>query len=382
MNVARDLNEREQQILQAVVHMYVTEAEPVGSRSIVKRLALGLSPATVRNVMADLEELGYLEQVHTSSGRIPTEVGYRYYVSHLMQVQQLTLTDRERIEGEFSQRLNDADQVLRQTTQLLALISQQAGIAEAPSQAIATLQRLDLMQLAPDRLVLLTADNFGRVKTMTVALAEAIMPEMLQVPNAFLNQHLRGVQVDHLAAEVEARLRTFYEQRRIAELALRVLNLVPAQRGGTLFLEGASQLHRRAGTGVAAVSLAVDVDVVPADARHLRPIEVIGWWITQLQAGLDEGWRQRMMRVLAGVDHAHGAAMARPGAGGVLLVLHLFEVGQHLLVAPARAAVVLPVIVVPRMPANMHHDVQAAGAADHLAARACSTVAVQARLRS
>jgi heat-inducible transcriptional repressor len=110
--------------------------------------------------------------VHTSSGRVPTERGYRYYVNHLMQVQQLTLGDRERIEQEFAQRLNDADQVLRQTTQLLALISHQAGIAEAPSQAIATLQRLDLMSIAPDRFVLLTADNFGRIKTLTVALEE------------------------------------------------------------------------------------------------------------------------------------------------------------------------------------------------------------------
>ena len=242
MNAARDLNEREQQILQAVVHMYVTEAEPVGSRSIVKRFTLDLSPATVRNVMADLEELGFLEQVHTSSGRVPTEKGYRYYVNHLMQVQQLTLTEREQIESEFSRRLSDADQVLRQTTQLLALISHQAGIAEAPSQAIATLQRLDLMQISPDRMVLLMADNFGRINTMAVALEEPVAAEKMLVLNNFLNQHLHGVQVDNLAAEVEAKLRTFFdEQRQLAELALRVLNLVPAARG-TLFLEGASQL--------------------------------------------------------------------------------------------------------------------------------------------
>lgn len=242
MDAARELNEREQQILQAVVHMYATEAEPVGSRSIVKRFTLDLSPATVRNVMADLEELGYLEQVHTSSGRVPTEKGYRYYVNHLMKVQQLTITEREQIENEFSRRLNDADQVLQQTTQLLALISHQAGIAEAPSHAIATLQRVDLMPISPDRMILLTADNFGRVKTLSVVLDEAITQETVQTLNNFLNQHLRGVRVDNLAAEVESKLRSFFdEQRKLAELALRVLNLVPASRG-TLFLEGASQL--------------------------------------------------------------------------------------------------------------------------------------------
>lgn len=243
MNPSRELNEREQQILQAVVHMYVTEAEPVGSRSIVKRFELDLSPATVRNVMADLEELGYLEQVHTSSGRIPTERGYRYYVNHLMEVQQLTQQDRHRIENELAQRLNDADQVLRHTTQLLALISHQAGIAEAPSTAIATLQRVDLMAIAPDRFVLLVVDNFGRVKTLSVMLEESLGPDKLQQLNQFLNAHLHGVHMEHLATQVMEKLRTFFdEQRQLAELALRVLNLLPAQRGGTLFLEGASQL--------------------------------------------------------------------------------------------------------------------------------------------
>lgn len=243
MIAPRELNEREQQILQAVVHMYVTEAEPVGSRSIVKRFELDLSPATVRNVMADLEEMGFLEQVHTSSGRVPTERGYRYYVNHLMQVQQLTLSERDQIEQEFSKRLTDADEVLQHTTQLLALISHQAGIAQAPSQAVATLQRVDLMPVSPDRFVVLTVDNFGRVKTLTVALEEALGAEKLQSLNLFLNEQLRGVQVDNLAVEVEARLRNFFdEQRRLAELALRVLNLLPAQRGGTLFLEGTSQL--------------------------------------------------------------------------------------------------------------------------------------------
>lgn len=243
MSAPRELNEREQQILQAVVHMYVTEAEPVGSRSIVKRFELDLSPATVRNVMADLEELGYLEQVHTSSGRIPTERGYRYYVNHLMEVQQLTLQDRQHIETELAQRLNDADQVLRHTTQLLALISHQAGIAEGPSTAIATLQRVDLMPIAPDRFVLLVVDNFGSVKTLSVTLEESLAPDKLQQLNLFLNSHLHGVQMEQLAAQVMDKLRTFFdEQRQLAELALRVLNLLPSQRGGTLFLEGASQL--------------------------------------------------------------------------------------------------------------------------------------------
>src|SRR3990172_7404815 len=102
-----ELSERERLILHAVVHTYITSAEPVGSRAIVRRLGLDLSPATVRNVMGDLEESGVLQQLHTSSGRVPTDRGYRYYVDYLMHVQELTLQERARIESELTRRFND-----------------------------------------------------------------------------------------------------------------------------------------------------------------------------------------------------------------------------------------------------------------------------------
>ncbi|MDZ4858270.1 MAG: hypothetical protein SGI88_04750, partial [Candidatus Hydrogenedentes bacterium] len=125
-----DLSDREKLILQAAVHSFITTAEPVGSRAIVKRFDLDLSAATVRNVMADLEEAGYLQQLHTSSGRVPTDLGYRYYVDYLMRAQELTLHERARIETELTARLNDADEVMRQTSHLLALLSHQTGIVE------------------------------------------------------------------------------------------------------------------------------------------------------------------------------------------------------------------------------------------------------------
>src|SRR5690554_4209020 len=103
------LNEREELVLRAIVHQYVTSAEPVGSRAIVKKFKLDISPATVRNVMSDLEESGYIAQLHTSSGRVPTDQGYRYYVDYLMRVQEITLAERERLEREFNERVTDTD---------------------------------------------------------------------------------------------------------------------------------------------------------------------------------------------------------------------------------------------------------------------------------
>lgn len=243
MQTPPDLNEREQQILHCVVHTYITTAEPVGSRAVVKRFSLQLSPATVRNVMADLEDKGYLEQRHTSSGRVPTDRGYRYYVDYLMGVQELTKSERDRIESELNHRLHDADEVLRHTSQLLALLSHQAGIAETPANDRALVQRMELLSLGGPRLALLIVDSFGRVRTLPVQWENELPTEELNQLGRFLNDQLLGVAVDELASEIEKRLQRFLDdQRRLAEQALRVLNLIPAQRPAHLYLEGATFL--------------------------------------------------------------------------------------------------------------------------------------------
>jgi len=143
------LNEREELILQAVVQCYITTAEPVGSRVLVKRFGLELSAATVRNVMADLEESGYLQQLHTSSGRAPTDRGYRYYVNYLMRVQELTMAERARIEHELSRKLNDADEVLRQTSQMLALVTHQTGLVKTPDENCGQVKHIEVMLVSP-----------------------------------------------------------------------------------------------------------------------------------------------------------------------------------------------------------------------------------------
>ena len=246
MESSPKLSEREQKILQAVINSYITAAEPVGSRSVVKRFDLGLSPATVRNVMADLEEMGYLEQRHSSSGRVPTGRGYRYYVDYLMRVQQLTLGERARMEQEFTEKLNDADDVLRQASHMLALVTNQAGIAESPDDMQAEVQQLDLIPVTPERMAVLVVDNFGRVRTITVQLDAPIDSASIMLLTRFLNAHLHGVKVDEMVAALEQKLRTFLdEQRQLAEQALGLLGLMQVRRPSNLFLDGATQLFEQ-----------------------------------------------------------------------------------------------------------------------------------------
>ncbi len=240
---APELNEREQRILQAVVQLYVTSAEPAGSRALVKRYGLDVSPATVRNVMADLEERGYLTQIHTSSGRVPTDKGYRYYVDYLMRVQELTKVERRRIEEELAARLTDADEVLRQTSHLLALVTHQAGLAEGPAEADALVRHIELLSVGEGRVAVLLIDQYGRVRTLTVSLEPVPGPDQLQKISIFLNEQLRGVNVGDLATTLSTRLFDYLEdQRMLAVQALQILQLVPPQTPARLFLEGAAGL--------------------------------------------------------------------------------------------------------------------------------------------
>lgn len=240
------LNDREREILNAVVNSYIMTAEPVGSRTVVKRFGFDLSAATVRNVMADLEEQGFLQQVHTSSGRVPTDLGYRYYVDHLMHVQRLSLQERRRIEGEFQNRLDDVNAVLRHTSHLLALVTHQAGIAEVPDSGQTRVQRFELMPVGENRLAVLMVDNFGTVHSMTALLNTAIEAPKLESLANFLNHNFTGTSIGSLTESVRLKVGELLdEQRSLAQSTLEILDIMPMPREKRLFLEGTVQLFEQ-----------------------------------------------------------------------------------------------------------------------------------------
>jgi heat-inducible transcriptional repressor len=246
--VAHDigLTEREQLILQAVVHTYITSAEAVGSRTIVKRFGLNVSPATVRNTMADLEEAGYLQQLHTSSGRVPTDRGYRYYVDYLMAVQELNPAEQVRIEQQLDQGPPDADEAMRQASQLLAQVSRQTGLVEAPPDSESEVRRIEVVPITASRVGIVIADSYGRVRTITLTMADPVPAGQWSALNQFLNEHLQHVEFSRLRETIGALVGTFFdERRRLAELALRLLNLMPPLRNAQVFLEGATQLFEQ-----------------------------------------------------------------------------------------------------------------------------------------
>lgn len=157
-----ELNDRERQVLAAVIRSYVETAEPAGSRTVSRQFALGVSPATIRNTMSDLEQKGFLFHPHTSAGRIPTEKAYRVYVDELMRVTPLEQAQRARLQTEIGQGTTTLESVLRRAAQSLGVLTQELGVALGPRLDDTVLTRLELVRLSSERLMLVLAPWWRR----------------------------------------------------------------------------------------------------------------------------------------------------------------------------------------------------------------------------
>jgi heat-inducible transcriptional repressor len=166
------LDDRKLTILRAIVTDYVSMREPVGSRALVERYHLDVSPATVRNDMAVLEEEGYITQPHTSAGRIPTDKGYRLFVDRLGAVKPLSAAERRAIETFMAGAL-DIDDVVRRTVRLLAQITQQVAIVQYPIVSGATIRHIEIVTLSADRGLVILVSSTGKVDQHTVDLGGA-----------------------------------------------------------------------------------------------------------------------------------------------------------------------------------------------------------------
>lgn len=164
------LDDRKLAILRAIVTDYVSSQEPVGSRALVERHNLNVSPATVRNDMAVLEEEGYITQPHTSAGRIPTDKGYRLFVDRLAQVKPLTAAEKRAIHTFMAGAL-DVDDVVRRTVRLLAQITHQVAIVQYPVLTSATICHVDIVRLSDDRALVMCVQSSGRVEQRMIDVA-------------------------------------------------------------------------------------------------------------------------------------------------------------------------------------------------------------------
>jgi heat-inducible transcriptional repressor len=186
------LNDREKTILQNIVFSFIQTAVPVGSRFISKRRDIGLSPATIRNVMSDLEYMGYIGHPHTSAGRIPTDKGYRFYVDELMDLERLDEKDKNSITAHLSGNV-EQDEIFKVASRILGTISNQLAVVSAPSMTSGIFEKLELLQVSSTRLLVIISLRLGLVKTIMMEMHAEISRSKLDQLARLLNEKLSGL---------------------------------------------------------------------------------------------------------------------------------------------------------------------------------------------
>jgi len=203
--MAEQLTEREKTVLRYIVHNFILSATPVGSRYISRKHGMGLSPATIRNVMANLEEMGYLSHPHTSAGRIPTDVGYRFYVNSLMEIHQLTETEKQTIRRQLDS-VSDAEEMLRESSKLLGKISRQLSVVSSPHLSSGTFEKLELVTISSNKIIVILAIKSGLVRTIMMEVYSEIPREKMEDISSFLNQRLSGLTLQQIRDTFSSRV--------------------------------------------------------------------------------------------------------------------------------------------------------------------------------
>jgi heat-inducible transcriptional repressor len=204
---AEILNNREEEILEAVVQQFVLTGSPVGSRTLSKRKGVDLSAATIRNVMADLEEKGYLNHPHTSAGRVPTTKGYRFYVDRLVNLTQLSEEEKKLIESNIIEFSGDVDYILDNTVRVLAQISSQLGVILTPKFQNGILEKIDILSISSEKILIVLSIRDGMAKTILLEIKRDISPRSLQNVISILNERLSGLRIREIQRTLHDRIK-------------------------------------------------------------------------------------------------------------------------------------------------------------------------------
>jgi heat-inducible transcriptional repressor len=243
MSQGPELSRRARKILQAVVAEYLHSGDAVGSRTITRRHEIGLSPATVRNVMADLEDLGLLQQRHTSAGRVPTETGLRFFIDSMLKLRGLTPREKDEIRARVT--APTADEVLQRASRLLSEITQHAAVIVTPDPALARFGHLEFVPLRNGKLLCILVTTDGRIENKLVNIDHPVEAARLERIHAYLNSTLSGLTLDEVRDRV---LRELGEDKhRYDEMVAEALRLgsqvfIPGERVADVVVSGHSNL--------------------------------------------------------------------------------------------------------------------------------------------
>lgn len=268
MSRVEQLSARERRVLEAVIQTYVQTAEPAGSRTVSRRFGLGVSPATIRNTMSDLEEKGFLFHPHTSAGRVPTNKAYRAYVDALLgSTPVATTVDRDKLTEALTGSDSPIESILRRAAQSLGVLTQELGVALGPRLTASILRSLDLVRISDERVLMVLALEGGAVRTVFVMVAGSIAESALAEVTKVLNERLAGLTLEEIRTSVGQRMRDTVAAPDAREL----LNIF-IQEAEALFDEKITRGEERVLLGQASV-LADQPEFAAAD-RMRRLIEL------------------------------------------------------------------------------------------------------------
>jgi len=226
------LDKRAQILLKTLIERYIAEGQPVGSRTLSKYSGLDLSPATIRNVMADLEEMGLISSPHTSAGRVPTPLGYRFFVDTLLVVKQLESGELHHLEAELHP--DNPQRVATAASQLLSQLTQFAGVVMTPRRRSVTFRHIEFLRLSEKRILLIVVTPEGDVQNRILFTEREFSPAELVEAANFMNQHYAGQSFE------EARTRLQGELREIKQDMIRLLSAA-LEAGNQALAEGSEQ---------------------------------------------------------------------------------------------------------------------------------------------
>jgi len=198
----KELTERKKAILRAIIDTHINLGEPVGSKYLTQYKQIAFSSATIRNEMAELEEMGYLEQLHTSSGRIPSQLGYRFYVDQLMQQYRMTQAELGELNKLLTLKAAELDRILDRATKLMSMLTNYTGVALKRAPQRQTVARFDAMYLSPRSFILVMLTASGTVKTRQVRLGFEVSRETLERLTEVLNDCVAGLDMDSITLPV------------------------------------------------------------------------------------------------------------------------------------------------------------------------------------
>ncbi len=238
-----ELSTRSRQILEAIVEDYIATAEPVGSSTIARRHALTLSSATVRNVMASLEEQGLLTSPHTSAGRIPTEKAYRFYVDSLIELRQVTRNEKKQIIRRCRKAGGNLNDILKETSRTLSSLSNYMGIVVAPSFTADMFRHIEFIHLAPSKILAILVSGNGLIQNRLVETDEIFTPDQLVKMSNYLNQLMQGLTISEAQERIiEEMTNEKIQYDTLIAKALQLSSQAVAIDTDDIFVEGQAQI--------------------------------------------------------------------------------------------------------------------------------------------